>query len=286
MRGAYFRWRAGESAPGAAGWWRWRRTPLPLGLYAEAMHSRCITGLLLFVLSLACTSPREKDCKAVLPGVESAKQARGFLIAPDAGTGQRFAEPHRRAAAELRAIALADPLMKSPVTALADATDRLAKVMAAIEELTNSLKLRPEGPSMLGPILDGAGPPVERLATRCGLFAPSEAQRALPDCQGLGRALESCLTPQTDETTAEELVMTCAKSVEGVRSDDPAAGESIRQIASTIRDLEPVARSIGIPAKELVQLIIKLTKRASEQSAARHEAEQAEAQLRALCPVR
>ena len=231
-----------------------------------------------------CASPREKDCKAVMPLVEESKSARVAGVADGGLLQPAFAERPRRTASALRALPLNDPAMKPAVHALADANDRFATSMAALDRLVAAMKMRPGTPSPIGAnVFDVARPSVERLMKRCGLVMRTPQQRALSDCVALERALEQCVTPATDDTTVEEQLLTCATAVGNVRSDDASTTEAIQQLAATLRDLEPAARNVGAPAKEVIVAARQHAGEISKQSAARGDVEHAEGIIRGLC---
>ncbi len=232
---------------------------------------------------VGCTSPREKDCKVVMPLVEESKHAR-IVGVMDGGLVQpTFAERPRRTASSLRALTLDDPQMKTAVTALADAHDRFATAMAAIDQLVSAMKLRVASPPMAFDFIDTLRPHVERVVQRCGIVVRTEQQRALPECIALERALEKCVSPEADDTTAEEQLLTCATAVGNVRSEDAPTNESIQQIAGIMRSLEPVTRNIGVPAKEAIRAARQFSGDISKQTVTRTEVERAEGTIRGLC---
>ena len=232
---------------------------------------------------VGCTSPREKDCKVVMPLVEESQNAR-IVGVMDGGTVQpTFAERPRRTASSLRALTLDDPQMKSAVTALAEAHDRFATAMAAIDHFVSAMKLEAGSPPMAFNFIDGVRPHVERVMKRCGIVMRTEQQRALPDCIALERALEQCVTPAKDDTTAEEQLLTCATAVGKVHSEDAPTNESIQQLSATLRSLEPVTRNIGAPAKEVIRAARQHSGEISKQTVARTEVERAEGTIRGLC---
>src|SRR5690606_20553856 len=108
-------------------------------------------------------------------------------------------------------------------------------------------------------------------------------QNAPPDCAALARALEGCITPAADDTTAEEQLLACATGFASVRSEDPATNESIQALAATMRDLEPFARNVSAPAKEVIRAAKEAAPRINDAGSARADANRAEMELRALC---
>ena len=235
---------------------------------------------------VGCTSPREKDCKVVMPLVEESKNAR-IVGVMDGGLVQpTFAERPRRTASSLRALTLDDPQMRTAATALAEAHDRFASAMAAIDQVVSAMKLRAGSPPMAFDFIDTVRPHVERVMKRCGIVIRSEQQRALPECIALERALEQCVTPEADDTTAEEQLLTCATAVGKVRSEDAPTNESIQQISTTLRNLEPATRNIGAPAKEVIRAARQFSNDISKQTVTRTEVERAEDTIRGLCQPR
>jgi hypothetical protein len=242
-------------------------------------------GIFSIVLVLTgCASPREKDCKAVVPLVEQSMHARAMPFA-DAGGVQAFAERPRQVAGELRALRAADPTIALGVTALAGANERLATAMGAFDELRTAMRIKPGSPAVGLEVVESTKPDVQRLLERCGIVMRTEEQRALPDCIALERALERCITPPTDDTTAADQLMACATALDAVRSDEAAANESIHRIASALRSIEPVARNIGTPARELIRIAMRLSPTINAHTAARDDALRAEQTLRDLCRV-
>lgn len=252
-----------------------RRSSNPVSLSVVAFTVGVLAG---------CTSPREKDCKKVMPLVEESKAAR-VVGAMDAGLVQpTFADRPRRTANALRALVLDDPQMKPAVTSLADANDRFATAMAGLDQLVSAMKIKPGTASPLAPnILDPVRPHVERLMKRCGIVMRTEQQRMLPDCIALERALQQCVTPAADDTSAEEQLLTCATTMSKIRSEDEATNESIQQLATTLRDLEPMTRNIGASAKEVIRAARQHAGEISKQSFARTEVERTESSVRELC---
>lgn len=245
-----------------------------------------VVGLVAGSLA-GCTSPREKDCKRVLPLVEESKSARVVGVMDGGLVHPTFAERPRQTANTLRALPLDDPQMKPAVAALADANDRFATAMAGLDQLVAAMKMKPGAPVPFGAnFVDTLRPNVERLMKRCGVVVRTEQQRSLTDCIGLERALEQCVTPAADDTTAEEQLLACASAVGKVRSDDAATNESIQALATTLRDLEPVTRNIGAPAKDVIHAARQHAPQISKQSVARAEVERAEGAIRGLCQPR
>jgi hypothetical protein len=118
---------------------------------------------------------------------------------------------------------------------------------------------------------------------RCGIVVRTEAQRALPDCVGLERALEQCVTPVADDTSTEEQLLACATAIGKVRSEDQATSESIQQLATALRDLEPMARRVRAPARDVIRAAKQHAGEISKQTVARTEVERAEGAVRELC---
>ena len=251
------------------------RSSIPAAVTALALTGGLLAG---------CTSPREKDCKKIMPLVEESKSARVVGVIDGGLLQPTFAERPRRTADALRALVLDDPQMKPPVMALADANERFATAMAAFDQLVSTMKLEKGAARPFAPnILDSVRPHVEQLVKRCGLGVRTEQQRALPDCIALERALQECVTPAADDTPAEEQLLTCASTVGKIRSEDEASNQSLQQLATTLRDLEPMARNIGAPAKEVIRAARQHAGEISKQSVARAEVERNESALRELC---
>jgi hypothetical protein len=91
------------------------------------------------------------------------------------------------------------------------------------------------------------------------------------------------VTPPTDDTTAEEQLLTCANGFAAVRTEDAATNVAIQALARTMRDLEPFARNVGAPAKEVIRVAKELSPRFNDSSKARADANRAEMEIRSLC---
>lgn len=230
-----------------------------------------------------CTSPREKDCKKVTPLLEESKIGRAVGVM-DGGLQPTFADRPQRTASGLRTLVLDDPQIKSAATGLADANDRFAAAMTGLDQLVTAMKMKPGASAPFGAnMLDTVRPHVEHLLRRCGVVMRTQAQGALPECTGLERALEQCVNPAADDTTAEEQLLTCATAIGKVRSEDGATNSAIQQLATTLRDFEPVARNVGASAKEVIRAARQHGSEISKQSVTRAEVENAEGALRELC---
>ena len=252
-----------------------------------SVRSSVIFAATTVAVFASCSSPREKDCKVVLPLIEESRRARAGGPM-DAGIAlPKFAERPRRTTSALRSLSLRDPGMKPAVNELADANERFAATMAALDQFVVALRIKPGAPTAFTPnYLDTLEPHTKRIAERCGFIFRTEQQRALPDCIALEQAFEQCVTPATDDINAEEQLLTCATAVDRVHSDDRATKESIRQLAAKLRDLEPIARNIGAPAKEVIHSFKQLGGVFGKQSAALTEMQRAEEAILELCQPR
>lgn len=215
----------------------------------------------LALLFMGCASPRDKDCKELLPKVDAA-----------------HAKPTSESAASLRAFTPQHPPLRDPTAAYAKAVQRQADAAKALEELIAALKLRKgDGPPFKMEMFDPSRPHAERLLSRCFPANPPA------DCALLARALEECINPASDDTTAEEQLLTCANGFAAVKSDDAATNESIQALARTMRDLEPFARNVGAPAKEVISVAKKLSPKIQDAQKAKADANAAEMEIRAVC---
>lgn len=252
------------------------------------MRTLAFCALVGLLVLGGCTSARERDCKALLPLADEAGAARKLAVAPpsDAGAGPlrpSLAARPRRVADALRQITPEGPATKPPAAALADAMGRYASALETVDRVIAGLGVRPV-PGTLGPeALDGISEPIVPLAERCGFPLPTEAQKALPECIALESAMATCLTPKTDDATVEEQLLGCATAIENVRSSDANVTTAVRRLGEGLRRVEPLSRSIGVPAKQAVRLVSEGAKAAGELTAARRDAERADADLRAVC---
>lgn len=240
---------------------------------------RRLLVLVLAASASACVSPRKKDCAALVPLVREASAARDLAVG-DAGLGAAsFAERPSRAAAALHGVVLRDQALMAPAARLAEAMDRFAAAMKSLDELVDGLRLDPGArvdASAYGRAIEEARPHVEHLLRRCATSAGEE-------CTALRTALERCVSPERDDTTAEELLLACAGAVEAVRSDDARTAEAVSAVTRAVRSLEPLARRVRAPAKEVLALAERLRVRIDAQARARADAAAAEHEIGALC---
>lgn len=246
--------------------------------------------MVVVLATAGCTSAREKDCKALLPLAEEAAAARN--LAPpslDAGTGPittTFAARPRRSADALRQAATTDAATNAPASALANAMAHYATALETVDRTVAALSLRPMEGTLSPDAINGVAEAAAPLFERCGLILRTERQKALPECAALEAAVATCLTPRTDDATAEEQLLGCATAVEGVRSADASTSGSVRRLGEALRRIEPLARSVGVPAKQATRLVTDATKAMAALPDARAAAERADADLRAVCAAR
>jgi hypothetical protein len=206
------------------------------------------------VLLVGCASPREKDCKDLLPILDA------------------------RDSAKLRSFRAQDPAIGDAVTAYTKKIERVNAGTKAVEELVTAMKMKSDAGAFSLSMFDASRPHAERLLALC---MPANGP---PECAALSRALEACITPAKDDTTTEEQLLECANGFAAVKSPEAATNESIRALAATIRDLEPFARNIGAPAKDVIQAAKEKLPKITDAQKAKPEANKAEIDLRALCP--
>jgi len=217
--------------------------------------------IFLTLVLVGCASPRDKDCKDLLPRVDAA-----------------HAKPSPETVAGLRAFEAHEPLLREPAKTYATAVDRQVLAAKAIDQLVAALKMRKgEGPKFSVDMFEPSRPHAERLIARC---LPSNAP---PDCALLGSALAACVTPKADDTTMEEQLLTCAAGFAAVKSEDAATNESIQALARAMRDLEPFARNVGAPAKEVIRVAKEVSPRVNDANKARADANAAEIEIRSIC---
>jgi hypothetical protein len=252
----------------------------------RVVRSACCLVVTVVVVSGGCTAPREKDCKAIVPILDDARASRTFALG-DAGLGAtRFADRPRRIASDLRALTIHDPPVKDAVGRFLSATDRYASAMAALDELVSALKLQDgSGPDLraVDRAIQDARPDVERLLQRCAINVASGDERRRQDCLALEHALARCVTPSQDDTTAEELLLTCAAAIDGVPTTDLASRDALMRVARALRAVEPFAREVRAPAKEVVANATRLAPKITVHTSARTDAERADAEIRAIC---
>lgn len=220
---------------------------------------RALIAMTIFVAG--CVSPREKDCKQLLPLVDAA-----------------HADPNDDNVAKLRAFDAKDPEVADAASAYAKTMTRVNAGSKAIRDLVAAMKMKSDAGAFSLAMFDASRPHAERLLALC---MPATAP---PECAALARALESCITPATDDATTEEQLLTCANGFAAVKSQTPATNESIQALAATMRDLEPFARTVGAPAKDVIQASKAQLPKITDAQKARGDSNQAEIRLRALCP--
>jgi hypothetical protein len=221
---------------------------------------RTLMVLAIATLLNGCTSSREKDCKAVLPIVDAA-----------------HADPSDENVAKLKAFTAQDAEVAAAVSAYTKKVERLNSGPKSVRELVAALKMKSDAGAFSMEMFDKTRPFAEYLVGRCMPAQPP------PECPALSRALDACITPVKDDTTAEEQLLTCASGFAAVRSEDDLTNEAIQALATTIRDFEPFARNIGAPAKEVVRAAKEMVPKISDARKAGPEANLAEIDLRNLC---
>lgn len=217
--------------------------------------------LMASVVVLAACSTREKECKEALPLVEAAN-----------------AEPNDETLARLKAFKARDAELDGAVASYAKALERLLVSQRAFAQLVASFKMKSDaGTSFKMEMFDASRPHADRLYGRC---LPADAP---PDCAELARALEACAAPERDDTSAEEALLSCANRFGAVRSTDKATNESIQAVAKAMRDLEPFARNVGAPAKEIIKTAKELAPKVGDSQRARASAMRAAMDVRNVC---
>lgn len=206
-----------------------------------------------------CTS-REKECKEALPLVEAAQ-----------------ANPTDENLARLKSFKARDPEVDGAVAAYSKAVERLLGSQKAFEQLVASFKMKGDAGAFEMSMFDASRPHADRLYSRC---LPTDAP---PECADLARALEACAAPEKDDTSAEEQLLFCADRFAAVHSPDKATNDSIQAVAKAMRDLEPFARNVGAPAKEVIRTAKELAPKVSDQQRARGSVMRAEIAVRAVC---
>lgn len=215
------------------------------------------------VLLAACTSGHERDCRELLPIVDAA-----------------HAEPSDENVAKLKSVYAKDKDLVDAVTAYAKPVARLNSGSKAVNQLVAAMKMKSDaGPAFSLAMFDKSRPHAERLLRLC---MPTDAPPA-PACAALSRALDSCISPVKDDTTAEEQLLTCANGFAAARADDPPTNEAIQALATTIRDFEPFTRNIGAPARDVVKAAKELLPKITDAQRAGAEANLAEIRIRSLC---
>lgn len=214
-----------------------------------------------FVVLLAACSTREKECKEALTLVEAAD-----------------AQPNDETLARLKAFKARDAELDGAVATYAKTIERLVVSQKAFAQLVASFKMKSDaGTSFKMEMFDASRPHADRLYGRC---LPPDAP---PDCAELAHALEACAAPERDDTSAEEALLSCANRFGAVRSTDKATNESIQAVAKAMRDLEPVARNVGAPAKEIIKTAKELAPKISDSQRARRSAARASLNVRNVC---
>lgn len=219
-------------------------------------------ALIVSVLLLSgCTPPIEKECNEAMPVVEAAR-----------------ANPNDATLANLKAYRARDQRLNEAVVTYTKTIERVVESQKAFDQLVAALKMKPEakGTFQLS-MFDKSRPYADQLARRC--YDPE----APPDCAELTRALEACIAPEKDDTTVEEQLLTCANKVSAVHSPDKRTNESIKMVVQTMHDLEPVARNVGAPAKEVIRVAKDLSQKISDGDRSRAAAKRAELEIRKIC---
>jgi hypothetical protein len=212
------------------------------------------------LVAAGCTSSREKDCKDLLPIVDAA-----------------HANPSEENLARLKGFKAKEQELADAVTAYAKTVERLNGGRRAVDQLVATLKMKSDAGAFSLSMFDASRPHAERLVSLC---LPANAP---PECAALSRALDACITPAKDDTSAEEQLLTCASDFAAVRSPEPATNESIQALATTLRDFEPFARNIGAPATDVIKAAKEVLPKITDAQKARADANQAEIALRMQC---
>jgi hypothetical protein len=205
------------------------------------------------VLLVGCVSPRERDCKELLPVLDSHDFAK------------------------VRSFQAKDPELGDALTAYTKKLERVNAGGKALQDLVAAMKMKGDAGAFSLSMFDASRPHAERLLALC---MPANGP---PECAALSRALEACITPVKDDTTTEEQLLGCASGFAAVKSTEAATNESIQALAATIRDLEPFARNVGAPAKDVIAAAKAALPKITDAQKAKPEANQAEIGVRALC---
>ena len=207
-----------------------------------------------------CASPREKDCEALLPIVDAT-----------------HANPSDENLAKLRAFHANDQAVGDQVGAYTRTVERIAAGTKAVQKLSAAMKMKSDAGAFSISMFDPSRPHAERLVALC---LPAKAP---PECAALALALQACITPEKEDTTVEEQLLSCAAGFAAVKSSDAATNESIQALAATLRDFEPFARNVGAPAKEVIMVTKEVLPKITDAQSARADANGAELKLRTLC---
>lgn len=219
---------------------------------------RALIGMSLALLG--CTSAKEKDCKEIAPVVSAA-----------------HADPSDENIEKLKSFRASDADVGAAVTGYRKQVERLNAGRTATQDLVAAMKMKPGAKPFDLSMFDASRPHAETLFKRC------MPQNAPPECAELSRALEACITPARDDTTAEEQLLTCANGFAAVKSPNLTATEAIQALASTIRDLEPFARDIGAPAKQVIAAAKKNLPKIDDAQKARPDVNKMEMAFNATC---
>jgi hypothetical protein len=261
------------------------------------MRSVGLTAFLL-LLPAACGTPRERDCRVLLPRVEEAEAATSFVAnaRPDL-THLFFMQSTRSFAAArwLEGATLATDV-KREVPPLVAALARHGEATKSMDGSLRALGFHAaDGGPAPGPALSRAltlesresSPFMDEVMTlneRCGIFLATPIAEH-PECKQLAQVFARFLAPADEFIKSSAHVADCLADLAAVHSPAPNVERAIRALEALLRDAAAVAVAAIVdgPAVRLIAELRVLAHASGEQRAAQAEIAQHAAAIRATC---
>jgi hypothetical protein len=233
----------------------------------------------------ACGTPRQRDCRELMPLVAEVDAVLVPPALPDAATSpfvlDAVADRYAGLSAKVGAWTARDASLKPSVHALADALDHAAEASKGVHDSIGALHLdidfRQWAPEHRPPPFDAVAP----LFERC--FVPFQlSTKPAPECAPLSSALDSCRSPPAD-TSAAAALDACTARVARIHSADAPTEAALGALVAVLTWLHPLAEHIRVPAPDAVNQLTTAVHAAADLRAAEDEVRTDAQSLRDRC---
>ena len=258
---------------------------------------------LLFAASslLACGTPRERECRVLIPELAEAAAATGLTGNAGSDLAGVFAQQAARSSSASRwlgATVIASADLASAIAPLREALDRHAEAATRADRSLRALGIHPRdadaGPlpflASLYPASSQADSPLlgdaMALNERCGflLATPNGSQ---PECGALVGILGRFLAPEPDVKASTHVADRLAE-IAAVHSTDPRTEQALRALESLARDASGALLSVtrDAAATDWIAELGNLTTAVRDQQSAASSVLANASGTRKLCPVK
>jgi HAMP domain-containing protein len=275
-----------------------------------------LTALLLLSLFACwgCGSPRERECRVLMPRLDEAEVATSIVsnTRPDVThTYALLASRSAAAARWLESASIETEELRRDRAALLEALERHAAAAKRGDAALHRLGFHmADGGARPGPVLaklyapgSAEKPPFVgealTLENRCGFMLvdakgaadrsgrvddTTRAPEGRSECSALSAVVARFLAP-AEGIPASAHVRSCMADVEAIHSTDTRVEEALRRLESLVRDVAAlvIATTVDGPAVDLVAQLATLIKAVGEQQAAHKEVAATAAAMRATC---